>query len=194
MDSTQISLKNCIDFFSTFFSLSLLINLMVSNFFLDKMVLMNEEHESHDALSALLNISDKIKFFNNLSKEDITTLISDVKITSFKYGDVIFNEKSVENDHLFYMIRGKVAISKYLHGSSSIKTMVTVIDEPSLFGEMMRFTGKPRSATVESLDNKTLVIEFKLKDFNETTPLARFYKNVICELSEKLNHMNDQYC
>ena len=152
------------------------------------------QHEHKDAMSALLNVSDKIEFFKNLSHDEIKALISDVKITSYKYGDIIFKEENTDNDDLFYLIRGKISISKYMHGTKSIKTMVTVIDKPSLFGEMMRFTGKPRSATVESLDNKTLVVEFKLKDFDETTALSKFYKNVICELSEKINKMNDQYC
>ncbi|MCW8837204.1 MAG: cyclic nucleotide-binding domain-containing protein [Thiovulaceae bacterium] len=152
------------------------------------------ENESNDAFNALLNVSSKIDFFKNLSENDIKALISDVKINKYKYGEVIFHESDSGNDNLYYLIKGKISISKYMQGTTSIKTMVTVIDKPSLFGEMRRFTYKPRSATVTSLDNQTLVVEFKLKDFNEATALAKFYRNVICELSEKINKMNDQYC
>jgi len=155
---------------------------------------MFDESKSEDALNALLNVSDKIDFFKDLSKEEISSLLTDVKIIKYKYGELIFSEGDNLSNHLYYLIRGKISISKYMQGSTSIKTMVTVIDEPALFGEMMRFTSKPRSATVESLDNKTLVVAFQLNDSIEATPTSRFYKNVICELSDKLNKMNDQYC
>lgn len=155
---------------------------------------MDYETKSENAMKALLNVSDKIEFFKNLSKEEIASLITDVRIISFKYGDLIFSEGDTLDDYLYYLIRGKISISKYMQGSTSVKTMVTVIDRPSLFGEMMRFTGKPRSATVESLDNHTLVVAFSLNESIEDTPISRFYNNVICELSEKINKMNDQYC
>lgn len=155
---------------------------------------MFNEKKSEDALNALLNVSDKIEFFKDLSKSEIESLITDVKIIKYKYGELIFNEGDTLGDELYYLIKGKISISKYMQGTTSVKTMVTVIDRPALFGEMMRFTSKPRSATVESLDNHTLVVAFRLHESIEDTPISRFYRNVIRELSEKINKMNDQYC
>ena len=150
--------------------------------------------ETHDAMYALLKISDKIDFFQDLSHEEIEDLISNVKITSYKYGEIIFRENDTDNDHLFYLLRGKISINKYMDDTEDLTSRITTITEPSLFGEMMTFTGEPRSATVESLDNNTLVIEFQLKDFTEDSAISVFYKNIIRELSKKINKMNEQYC
>ncbi len=144
-----------------------------------------------EALRVLLDVSEKIHFFNGLSKNEISSLITDVKILTFKYGQIIFNEREKEKDFLYYLLRGKVLVSKFCH-ETNVKTKLIVIDQPSLFGEMMRLTGKPRNATVESVDSKTLVVAFKIKDFKEITPVSKFYKNVILELSDKINKMNDR--
>lgn len=145
--------------------------------------------EKQDALAILLNISDKIPFFHGLNKEEISGLISDVKVLTYKDKDVLFREGETGRDYMFYLLRGKLAISK-ISLETKTKIRLAVIDEPSLFGEMMRLTGEARSATVESIDDKTLVLAFKVKEFKETTPMSKFYKNVIQELSNKINKMN----
>jgi len=145
--------------------------------------------DNQDALNMLLNISEKVPFFNGLKKEEITGLISDVKILTYKNKDIIFKEGETSRDYMFYLLRGKLAISK-ISLETKTKIRLAVIDTPSLFGEMMRLTGEPRNATIESIDDKTLVLAFKVKEFKETTPISKFYKNVINELSNKINNMN----
>lgn len=147
--------------------------------------------DSQEALNKLLDISSKIPFFENLTKGEIVGLVSDVKILTYPNKQVIFHEGEGQRDYFFYLLRGKVAVSKR-SDVSQVKIRLAVIDEPALFGEMMRLTGHPRNATVESIDDKTLVLAFKVKEFKETTAISKFYKNAIRELANKIDKMNAQ--
>jgi CRP-like cAMP-binding protein len=145
--------------------------------------------EESKALKMLLSISDKIVFFDGLRNTEIVSLISDVKILNYENKRTIFKEGETGRNYLFYLLKGKISISK-LSLESNSKVRLATIDQPSLFGEMMRLTGEPRSATVEAAEDNTIVLAFKVKDFTENTPVSKFYKNVILELSNKINNMN----
>ena len=147
------------------------------------------EEQKTEALKILLGISDKIPFFDGLQKEEIIRLITDVKVLTYKDKQNIFSEGETGRDYLFYLLRGQIAISKNSAASGG-KIRLATIDQPSLFGEMMRLTGEPRSATVDSASDNTLLLAFKIAEFKETTPVSKFYKNVIKELSAKINNMN----
>ena len=147
------------------------------------------EEQKTEALKILLSISDKIPFFDGLQKEEIIRLITDVKVLTYKDKQNIFSEGETGRDYLFYLLRGQIAISKNSAASGG-KIRLATIDQPSLFGEMMRLTGEPRSATVDSASDNTLLLAFKIAEFKETTPVSKFYKNVIKELSAKINNMN----
>lgn len=149
----------------------------------------NVSEDEKNAFQTLLSVAHKIPFFNGLTAEEIVGLIYDVKVLTYKVGATIFSEGEKDRDNMFYLLRGKVLVSKCNRATAS-KVRLAVIDKPALFGEMMRLTNEPRNATVESLDSKTLVVSFKVKDFKENTPLSKFYKNVINELSEKIKNMN----
>lgn len=143
------------------------------------------------ALKILLSISSKIPFFEGLREQEIVKLITDVKVLTYKNKQTIFTEGESSRDYIFYLLRGQLAISKNSLASGG-KIRLATVTEPSLFGEMMRLTGEPRSATVESEDDNTLVLAFKILEFKEMTPVSKFYKNVIKELSNKINNMNNK--
>lgn len=143
------------------------------------------------ALKILLSISSKVPFFEGLRENEIVKLITDVKVLTYKNKQTIFTEGESSRDYMFYLLRGQLAISKNSLASGG-KIRLATVTEPSLFGEMMRLTGEPRSATVESEDDNTLVLAFKILEFKEMTPVSKFYKNVIKELSDKINKMNNK--
>jgi len=147
--------------------------------------------DNNDALKILLGISSKVPFFEGLKKEEIIKLITDVKVLTYKNKQTIFSEGETSRDYLFYLLRGQIAISKNSLASGG-KVRLATITEPSLFGEMMRLTGEPRSATIDSAADNTLVLAFKILEFTEVTPVSKFYKNVIRELSNKINNMNSK--
>lgn len=148
-------------------------------------------NDKNEALIKLLEISHKIPFFEGLEKVEIVKLLTDVKILNYKNKQNIFQEGEVKRNYVFYLLQGKIAISKN-SSSTGTKTRLATINEPSLFGEMMRLTGEPRSATVDSAEDNTLVLAFKILEFKEVTPVSKFYKNVIRELSNKINNMNEK--
>jgi CRP-like cAMP-binding protein len=90
-------------------------------------------------------------------------------------------------------LRGKLNINRKKQVDARSSVRIATIDRPALFGEMMRLTGEPRSATVESGESNTLVLAFKIRDFKEQTSISKFYKNVILELSAKIVQMNKKH-
>lgn len=147
--------------------------------------------DSQEALHKLLDISEKIPFFNTLTKAEIADLVTDVKILTYHNKQIIFREGEESREYMFYLLHGKISISKKSL-ESGVNVRIATIEEPSLFGEMMRLTGEPRNATVEAVQENTLVLAFKVKQMKETTSISKFYKNVIQELVDKINHMNQR--
>jgi CRP-like cAMP-binding protein len=146
-----------------------------------------------DPMKMLLKLSPKIPFFSILTKDEIGEIITEVKIITYKNKEIIFQEGETNRNYIYYLLRGKLYINrkKQIDARSSVR--IATIDKPALFGEMMRLTGEPRSATVESGESNTLVLAFKIKDFKEQTSISKFYKNVIIELSAKIVEMNKKH-
>ena len=146
-----------------------------------------------DAMKMLLKISKKIPFFSILSKDEIEEIITEVQIITYKNKEIIFQEGETTRNYIYYLLKGKLYINrkKQIDARSSVR--IATIDKPALFGEMMRLTGEPRSATVESGESNTLVLAFRIKDFKEQTSISKFYKNVIIELSAKIVQMNKKH-
>lgn len=146
--------------------------------------------EEIDAMEMLLKLSPKIPFFSIMSKDEIKQIISEVKIITYKNKEIIFQEGETTRNYIYYLLKGQLNINKKKHVDAKSSIRIARIDKPALFGEMMRLTGEPRSATVEAGEPNTLVLAFKIRDFKEQTSISKFYKNVIIELSEKIVQMN----
>ncbi|WP_428023420.1 Crp/Fnr family transcriptional regulator [Arcobacter sp.] len=161
---------------------------------LEKTETINEKSEPQefeiDAMEMLLKLSPKIPFFSILTKDEIKEIITEVKIITYKNKEIIFHEGETTRNHIYYLLRGQLNINKKKEVDSKSSIRIARIDKPALFGEMMRLTGEPRSATVEAGESNTLVLSFKIRDFKEQTSISKFYKNVIIELSQKIVQMN----
>lgn len=154
---------------------------------------METSEKRDEAMKMLLALSPKIPFFSILNEKEIKEIISEVMIITYKNRETIFQEGETNRNYIYYLLKGKLNINrkKQVDARSSIR--IAIIDKPALFGEMMRLTGEPRSATVEAAEDKTLVLAFKIKEFREQTSIAKFYKNVIIELSDKIVQMNKKH-
>lgn len=135
------------------------------------------------ALEILLSISNKIPFFKGL--------ITDVNLFSYKNKQLTFREGDSKDDSMYYLLSGSLAVSK-INEKTNIKVRLATIDEPTLFGEMMHLTGESRNATIEANTDNTLAIAFRTKNIEEqeVTHISQFYKNVIIEMSKKIDQMN----
>ena len=143
-------------------------------------------------IETLISVKDKISFFQTLAPTEINQLIEDVKILTFMNKKVIFNEGPTDSQYMYYLLRGSINIVKNKAKSDPTKIQIQRVQEPALFGELHVLTGEPRNATVEAAEDNTLVLAFKIKEFEIKTPVSKFYKNVIVELGKKITAMNDK--
>ncbi len=74
----------------------------------------------------------------------------------FKKGTVVFREGE-KGDYLFVSKSGKFKVMQKKEGSQAEK-VVAWLTEGHIVGEMAVLTGKPRSATVEAIEDSTVYI------------------------------------
>jgi CRP-like cAMP-binding protein len=146
-----------------------------------------------DPLKTLLSVRDKIPFFEALSPLELKQLIEDVKIYTYQNKDIIFTEGNTTSKYMYYLLYGSINILKSNEDAKkSTNIRIQKIEKPSLFGELHVLTGDPRNATVEAGQDKTLILAFKIREFEIKTAAAKFYKNVIVELGKKITAMNQK--
>lgn len=143
-------------------------------------------------LETLLSVKDKIPFFASLTPAELKQIIEEVKIFTYKNKNIIFTEGNTTSNYIYYLLYGSINILKSKNGSESTRIRIQRIDKPSLFGELGVLTGEARNATVEAGEDKTLILAFKVKEFEIKTTAAKFYKNVIVELGRKITAMNQK--
>jgi len=141
-------------------------------------------------LETLLSVKDKIPFFASLTPQELVQLIDDVRIFTFKNKNIIFTEGNNTSRYMYYLLHGSINILKSKNDSESTGVWIQRIDQPALFGELHVLTGEPRNATVEAGEDKTLILAFKIREFEIKTTAEKLYKNVIIELGKKISAMN----
>lgn len=141
-------------------------------------------------IETLISVKEKIPFFQSLAPAELKHLVEDVKIITYANKKIIFNEGNTTSKYMYYLLSGSINILKSKNDSESTRIRIQRIEEPALFGELLVLTGEPRNATVEAGEDKTLVLAFKIREFELKTTAAKFYKNVIIELGKKITAMN----
>jgi len=93
--------------------------------------------------------------FKDLSEESLRAISQDVSHVEFPEGLVIIREGD-EGDSLYIIKSGTVQV--YINGpEKDEKIILTKLSEGDYFGEMSLITGEPRSATVETTSNVSLL-------------------------------------
>ncbi|WP_419764985.1 MAG: cyclic nucleotide-binding domain-containing protein [Arcobacter sp.] len=147
------------------------------------------QKKTSTAMDKLLLLKSKISFFSGLTNQNIVELIDNVRIVQFKPNELIFEEGDASNKDIYYLLSGSLDIlKKDLQNYKERK--ITIIEEPTLFGEMRAITGKDRTTTIKTSNDGALVLIFTLK-VTQDSGKALFYKNIIDELSKKIVHMNE---
>jgi len=102
--------------------------------------------------------------FKNLTEETSSSLAENLKTVDFPKGTVIFN--AGDQGDSFYVIK-KGIINVFISApDSDDKVILSNLNEGDYFGEMALLTGEPRSASVESATEVSL-IRLEKKDFEE---------------------------
>lgn len=144
------------------------------------------------ALKQLFKVKRGVDFFKNLTDEEISEIVFNIRFRKFAPDEVIFKEGARDNKELYFLIQGSVDIN--ILNKKTLKQMkVATLDKALLFGEMRALIGEPRTATARSGKDGTILISFNIKESNEElTPLAfaKLYKNISKILANKILQMN----
>ncbi len=117
---------------------------------------------------------------SSLNSELFVNVVLALELKRFKAGDMIVREGE-EGDAFFMLGRGRVVVSaKNFEGH---KIYLTSLSDGDCFGEQSYFTGEPRSATIEALED-AVVLEASRTVLNRVVQdhptvresLRRFYK------------------
>ena len=132
----------------------------------------------------------RIPVLRNVEGEDLKCLFEAGRIGNYHPGEIIFEEGS-ESKFIFYLISGKVKITK---GGRYLLTLSRTGD---VFGEMGTISGKDRSASVEAISDVSCVeIDLSVidkKSQNDSHMLRYLIFRGFAEvLANRLQDTNDQ--
>ncbi len=113
--------------------------------------------------NAYFSFLRKIKFFKELSDDDIRNIAGYCSDAAFKTGEILFNEGDPA-DKFYIVMNGEVEVWKS-YGTDDAD-MLAIHGKGHLFGEMALIDKLPRSATVRVRQNVTL-LQIKEEDFQQ---------------------------
>jgi CRP/FNR family transcriptional regulator, cyclic AMP receptor protein len=99
-------------------------------------------------------VLDSTELFASLPEEMVAGLRDRARIRQLAKGDLLFAEGE-ESSELYVVQDGRIAIST--RSSDGRESMVAVMENGGLFGEMGLFDGGPRSAEARALVDSTLI-------------------------------------
>jgi CRP-like cAMP-binding protein len=143
------------------------------------------------AREKILSMCQKVSFFNSMSKDEIENVLSGAKLKKFRRGEVIIREGDVSSD-IFYIVQGEVKVVKYSEKSKSVIPLAK-LGPNRVFGEVATILHEPRTATIISNCDTTIILSFKVDITNRATnptALSSFLVNLTKELCVKIENSN----
>ncbi len=141
--------------------------------------------DENQSLQKLLNVSHKIAIFEGISKEELKALVYDVRFKRYTKSETIITQNE-SSEEVFFLLRGEC------HALQDGKT-IGKLYEGDTFGEIGVITRTPRSASVVSASEETLLLSYKIDeenlDFNAKA-IATLYRNLASAINDKLQKLN----
>lgn len=135
------------------------------------------------------NFIRRIRLFEGLDEEDVTSLASLFSLKQYKKGSTIFFEGDA-GDALYVVQSGYVKI--YQLAEDGREKTLALFGEGDFFGEMAILDGEPRSAIAETLE-KTELLVLERHDFMKMVDAnPRMSAALIKELAGRLRRTNAQ--
>jgi CRP/FNR family cyclic AMP-dependent transcriptional regulator len=129
-----------------------------------------------------------VELFRGLAPADLDTLVDAAEDRLFSRGDVLFSEGD-DPTELFVVVSGRIAIAnKSVDGRESV---ISLMEQGDLFGEMPLFDGLMRSAEARALEaSEVVAIPYApLRGLYETQPELLW--NVVALLAGRLRSTDE---
>jgi type IV pilus assembly protein PilB len=152
-------------------------------------VIVAPEVESH-AVTDRTHYLQKIDLFSALSSEECQIIESKLRPREFPPNHVVVREGG-PGDSMFFIKAGLVEVRKK-DANTGIEFLLTELKAGSCFGEMSLLTGKPRAATVRTMEPTTCAV-LESADFEELilhSPKVALALSRV--LAERLEESNEQ--
>jgi CRP-like cAMP-binding protein len=134
----------------------------------------------------------EVRLFKDIAEPELTTLAATLRERSLKRGQVLFREGEV-GEEMFVVLRGSIVISKPVTGR--VEQVLARIGPGDFFGEMALFDHSPRSATVQSDSESSLLVLDRagLRQLTEESPraAAAFFHALVQVFIERLRASGD---
>ncbi|NOQ32389.1 MAG: cyclic nucleotide-binding domain-containing protein [Helicobacteraceae bacterium] len=137
------------------------------------------------AQKALIQVKNKLPFFDDCSDRELVSIVDSVKITKLASNETLFLEGQTTKE-IYYVISGTLSVSVN-------NVRVAAIKQKEVFGEMAFVNSEPRSATIRSNHAGATVLSFVIKEEiknNLDYIYMRVYHNFSKILSKKLTKAN----
>jgi CRP/FNR family transcriptional regulator, cyclic AMP receptor protein len=134
----------------------------------------------------------EVRLFKNIATPELSVLGGSLRERSLKRGQVLIREGDV-GDEMFLVQRGSMVISKSVTGR--VEQVLARIGPGDFFGEMALFDRSPRSATVQSDSDASLLVLDRegLRKLTEESPraAAAFFHALVQVFIERLRASGD---
>ena len=134
----------------------------------------------------------EVRLFKDIAAPELTALAQSLRERPLKRGQVLFREGEV-GEEMFVVQRGSIVISKPVTGR--VEQVLARMGSGDFFGEMSLFDRSPRSATVQSDSDATLLVLDReaLRRLTELSPraAAAFFQALVQVFIERLRASGD---
>jgi len=109
-------------------------------------------------------------------------------VREYSDGDVIIQENETGNE-MYVILSGKVKVVKEKQG---VETILAILKEEDIFGEMSLFDNRPRSATVKAIGRTKLAV------INRESFLEQIKKNpnlaiqILQKMTQRIRHLDEE--
>ena len=104
--------------------------------------------------AATLEHLRRVPLFDGLSEDEHQTLAKVVQTSTFPKGRLVILANE-EGDSFFTILRGRVKVA--ISGTDGREMILSVLGKSEFFGELSLLDGRPRSASVTTLEETTLL-------------------------------------
>lgn len=137
----------------------------------------------------MTDILQQIPLFSSLNQSELEA-IDRVSITKIFPKDKIILLEDEDGDTLFIIINGKVKVTTF--SESGKEVIFSILNEGDFFGEMSLLDGKPRSATVVSMDDAKIQLIRRTEFYRLLEDHPRIALRLLEELASRLRKADER--